>query len=87
MESYYNISVPEVKIQLNNGLGDKLLDLIGFCVICKYLNYKPVVNFQNNGQFVWGNNNYDNRLFHFDNFMISDKECEFYTLEHLKWHG
>lgn len=27
-----------IKLTLNNGLGDKLLDLIGFSVICKYLN-------------------------------------------------
>ena len=36
-----------VKITLHNGLGDKSLDLIGFSVICKYLNYKPHIFFNN----------------------------------------
>ena len=45
-----------VSIRLNNGLGDKLLDLIGFVVLCKYLNYKPNVIFNNNQNF----NNYYN---------------------------
>jgi hypothetical protein len=45
-----------VSIQLHNGLGDKLLDLIGFVLLCKYLNYKPNVRFENNQNFGWGNN-------------------------------
>ena len=46
-------------IVLNNGLGDKLLDLIGFYVICKYLNYKPNVTFNDDNH--WGS--YDMKLF------------------------
>ena len=68
-----------VSITLNNGLGDKLLDLIGFFVLCKYLNYNPNVTFCNNGNFVWGNNNYDLRLFNFSEISISDNKCGFYV--------
>ena len=46
-------------IRLFNGLGDKLLDLIGFYIICKYLNYNPHITFITNGPFDWGNNDYD----------------------------
>lgn len=67
-----------VSIRLQNGLGDKLLDLIGFFVLCKYLNYKPNVTFCNNGEFTWGNNNYDIRLFNFNEITISDDKCNFY---------
>jgi len=35
----------KANILLNNGLGDQFLDLIGFYVICKYLNYKPIITF------------------------------------------
>jgi hypothetical protein len=52
-----------VNIILNNGLGDKFLDLIGFYVICKYLNYNPNITFNNSSNFAWGNNNYDLKLF------------------------
>jgi hypothetical protein len=68
-----------VSIVLLNGLGDKLLDLIGFFVLCKYCNYKPNVIFDNNGNFAWGNNNYDIRLFNFNEITISDNKCNFYV--------
>jgi hypothetical protein len=71
-----------VSIQLNNGLGDKLLDLIGFFILCKYLNYNPNVIFCNNGHFDWGNNNYDISLFNFNEITISDEsddKCFFYV--------
>jgi len=68
-----------VSITLVNGLGDKLLDLIGFSVLCKYLNYKPNVIFCNNGYFVWGHNNYDIKLFNFNEITISDDKCNFYV--------
>jgi len=68
-----------VSIRLVNGLGDKLLDLIGFFVLCKYLNYKPNVTFCNNGNFAWGNNNYDIKLFNFNEITISDDKCNFYV--------
>ena len=69
----------KVNITLSNGLGDKLLDLIGFFIICKYLNYKPNITFCNNGKFAWGNNNYDIRLFNFNEITISDDTCDFYV--------
>ena len=31
----------------DSGLGDKLLDIIGFYVICKYLNLSPKILFNN----------------------------------------
>jgi hypothetical protein len=68
-----------VSIRLKNGLGDKLLDLIGFFVLSKYLNYKPNVIFENNQNFAWGNNNYDIRLFDFNEITISDNKCKFYV--------
>ena len=67
-----------VNITLANGLGDKLLDLVGFFVLCKHLNYKPKITFDNNGNFAWGNNNYDTRLFNFNDIIISDDTCNFY---------
>lgn len=54
-------------IHLTNGLGDKLLDLVGFSVLCKYLNYKPHFKIVNNGQQPWGTPTYDTRLFEFGN--------------------
>ena len=68
-----------VSIRLGNGLGDKLLDLIGFFVLCKYLNYNPNIIFCNNGNFAWGNNKYDIRLFNFNEITISDDNCNFYV--------
>ena len=68
-----------VSIRLINGLGDKLLDLIGFFILCKYLNYNPNVIFCNNGHFAWGNNNYDISLFNFNEITISDDKCNFYV--------
>jgi hypothetical protein len=68
-----------VSINLTNGLGDKFLDLIGFYILCNYLNYKPCINFDNNGKFLWGNNNYDLRLFNFSDITISDNICNYYV--------
>jgi|UniRef100_A0A6C0LJQ2 hypothetical protein len=67
-----------VKITLHNGLGDKSLDLIGFSVICKYLNYNPHAIFYN---CEWGT--YDMRLFNFNEITIlknddNNDECQFY---------
>lgn len=66
-------------ILLNNGLGDKLLDLVGFFVLCKYMNYTPTARFNNNDCFKWGNTHYDLRLFDFKEIIISDNNCEFYV--------
>jgi hypothetical protein len=63
-------------ITLNNGLGDKFLDLIGFYVLCKNLNYNPNVIFNNNKKFVWGNNNYDTRLFNLQGITIANNNTK-----------
>ena len=68
-----------VNILLNNGLGDQFLDLIGFYVICKYLNYNPIISFNNNCNFDWGNNNYDMQLFSLKDISIAktnEKNCK-----------
>jgi hypothetical protein len=70
-------------ITLRNGLGDKLLDIIGFYVICKCLNYKSYVRFNKLvEEFDWGfgsNTTYDLKLFEFNDIIISDfEECHYY---------
>jgi hypothetical protein len=62
----------KANISLNNGLGDKMLDLIGFVVICKYLNYTPNITFNNSSHFAWGGNNYDKRLFEFSDITFDE---------------
>ena len=53
-----------VKYECMNGLGDKILDSIGVCVICYFLDYTPRIVFNKNvpQTFAWGNNTYDLRL-------------------------
>ena len=67
-------------IRVQNGLGDKLLDVIGFYVICKYLNYIP--NIELNSiirEYDWGNNNYDTRLFNFNDLIkINNSQCPYF---------
>lgn len=70
--------INNTSIYLINGLGDKLLDLIGFFILCKYLNYKPQIIFERNHKFEWGNNDYDIRLFNFNHFIISNQPSPFY---------
>jgi len=67
-------------IVLFNGLGDKLLDMVGFYIICKYLNYKPHVRFINDTHFAWGSNTYDIELFDYTDIVIitSDDTCSFF---------
>lgn len=67
-----------VSIRVFNGLGDKLLDVIGVSVLCKYLNYKLHVIFDNNNSDN-SRNNYDIKLFNFNNIKISDDICNFYV--------
>jgi hypothetical protein len=67
-----------VSIHLINGLGDQLLDLIGFVMLCHYLNYTPQITFQTNHHFAWGNNNYDPRLFQFNHCLISKQPSPYY---------
>ena len=58
------------RIGLVNGLGDKLLDLVGFSILCRYLNYKPHVQFLNNGKQPWGTPAYDIQLFDFSDDLV-----------------
>jgi len=49
-----------------NGLGDKLLDTIGFFVLCKVLGYCPYARLNSDVRdFQWGNNLYDEQFFVF----------------------
>jgi len=68
-----------VKITLFGGLGEELLDLIGFGVLCKYLNYKSNVSFYIDQKFDCLDNKLDIRLFNFNQITISDDECNFYV--------
>lgn len=83
-QSIYTFKKPFKKInnhahiRLINGLGDKMLDLTGFFIICKFLNYTPSISFEQYRKFQWGQNYYDLRLFQFNQFLISDKPCPFF---------
>jgi len=57
-----------------------MLDLIGFYIICKYLNYEPCVRFNNKSirHFAWGTDNYDMRLFDFKHINFIKNSCDFY---------
>lgn len=73
----------EVSCECSNGLGDKMLDFIGFYIICKYLGCKSYIKFNDGGQFAWGDNTYDLRLFQeFGDVIVSDKICPFYIKSH-----
>jgi len=69
-------------IRLVNGLGDKLLDMIGFVVLCKHLNYNPNIIFCDSGVYVWGMPIYDIRLFNFNEITIADEDCYFNIHHH-----
>lgn len=69
-----------VGITLVNGLGDKFMDLIGFYVLCKRVNYVPHVHFDNAGYYAWGTNHYDMRLFEFKDVVFSSQHCPYYLL-------
>jgi hypothetical protein len=58
----------DAHICLINGLGDRLLDFIGFYVLCKTLNYKPNISFTNKFS-EWGN--YDEKLFSFEDDILT----------------
>lgn len=60
----------------NSGLGDRLLDTIGFYVICKYLNYNPYLKLNCAGNPQWGN--YDERLFIFAGLNTLPCPSQFY---------
>jgi hypothetical protein len=66
----------QATIVLRNGIGDKLLDTLGFYVICKYLNYQPHVEFNRLVEkFDWGfgsTTEYDLDLFEFTDIIITN---------------
>jgi hypothetical protein len=62
---------PEAYIHVLNGLGDRMLDIIGCFILCKYLNYSPTVNLNSNISH-WGS--YDLRLFHLNGIRITDTD-------------
>lgn len=66
----------QATIVLRNGIGDKLLDTLGFYVICKYLNYQPHVEFNRLVEkFDWGfgsTTEYDLGLFEFSDIIITN---------------
>jgi len=66
----------QATIVLRNGIGDKLLDTLGFYVICKYLNYQPHVEFNRLVEkFDWGfgsTTEYDLGLFEFTDIIITN---------------
>jgi hypothetical protein len=49
----------------SNGMGDKVLDIIGVYVLCEYLGFCPIVRLNDSWKqhFDWGTNHYDPRLF------------------------
>jgi len=66
-----NILITETK---EGGLGDILLSIIGMLVFCEIIQQKPVVIFNARlRNYPWGSNEYDLRLFDFENIEIIDK--------------
>ena len=60
-------------ITKDSGLGDRLLDIIGFCVLCKFKNLQPNIFW--NPKIVncrWGSNDYDIKLFNFINITTNN---------------
>jgi hypothetical protein len=69
----------EVSFKCLNGLGDKLVDSIGFYVLCKILNFTPYIEFNSSiHNYDWGNNRYDERLFRFPGLQLTDHNCAKY---------
>jgi hypothetical protein len=66
-----NILVSETK---EGGLGDILLSIVGMLVFSELIQHKPVVIFNASlRNYPWGSNEYDLRLFEFENVEIIDK--------------
>lgn len=68
-----------VYFKCRNGMGDKLLDVLGGYVICKFMNFKLCVNFNPDTiNYPWGTNYYDERLFLFEDIELSStNDCEY----------
>jgi hypothetical protein len=60
----------------NSGLGDRLLDTIGFYVLCKFLHYEPYLKLNCAGEPQWGN--YDERLFIFTGLHTTQSQSQLY---------
>jgi len=68
-----------VHFTCNNGLGDKLLDAIGFYVICKFLNYNANINLNYHIEnYQWGSNFYDPKLFIFNDIILTGNPSNYY---------
>lgn len=56
-----------------SGMGDKLFDLIGFIVLCKYINRQPIVEWCEKYEVQpWGIAQFDKRLFDFGINLVQD---------------
>jgi len=64
----------------SNGLGDKMLDVIGAHVLCDYLGYTPNIKFNKDYEehFDWGTNQYDIRLFDKVDAFQNTNHCNYY---------
>jgi len=66
---------------MGGGLGDKLMDLMGLCVMCKYIDKIPGVGFNRYVKnYVWGTNFYDTSLFSFGGGLVLDPVDYEYTV-------
>lgn len=73
---------PKVAFSPANGLGDKLLDTVGFHVLCKHADLGPILRFNERAaRAEWGDNVYDTRLFDFGNSIELGANDEDYRLE------
>ena len=68
----------KILLECQNGLGDKILDILGFSVFCDYHKFQPVINWDSKPfHFHWGKNYYDLRLLKFNpsiQFTINSKK-------------
>jgi hypothetical protein len=65
---------------IDSGLGDRVLSIIGFIVLCETINATPVINFNNiNTCCEWGSNEYDINNFVFEfNTIIYNETKQYY---------
>lgn len=70
----------KISYTCTNGLGDKLLDVIGIHVLCHYLELNPKIKFNKDHQehFDWGSNIYDTRLFEPIEAFTQLENCEYH---------
>lgn len=73
----------KIIIETNGGgLGEKLLSMVGSCVICHYLKLTPHINFNKIIHvYPWGDNIYDTNLFYIDisNVSFINDTCSLYN--------